>query len=75
MERWFLYCHRYSSALIRRAIAPGRKQKLCLEYCALLANRTHSDINAADSEQLILPGLWSFFFLWYGFTTTDEFTA
>jgi hypothetical protein len=61
--------------LIRRAIAPKRKQKLHTEYRAFLANRTNIDINTADSEQLILPGLWSFFFLWYGFTTAEKLTA
>jgi hypothetical protein len=63
--------------LIRRAIAPGRKQKLYPEYRAFFANRTSSDINTADSEQLILPGLWLFFlfFFCYGFTTAKEITA
>jgi hypothetical protein len=61
--------------MIRRAIAPGRKQKIYPEYCAFLANWTSSYINTADSEQLILPGLWSFFFFCYGFTTAKERTA
>jgi hypothetical protein len=65
-----LYCQRCSSTIIRRAIAPGRKQKLYPEYCTLLANRTSSDINTADSKQLILPGLW-FFFLFF-FVTVSQ---
>jgi hypothetical protein len=58
-----------------RAIASGRKQKLYHEYRALLANRTYSDINTADSEQLILPGLWFIFFICYSITTANELTA
>ena len=58
-----------------RAIAPKRKQKLYPENRAFLADRTDSDINTADSEQLILPGLWFFFFIYYGFTTANELTA
>jgi hypothetical protein len=61
--------------MIRRAIAPGRKQKLHPEYRALLANWTNSDIDTADSEQLILAGLWSFFFFCYGLTIANELTA
>jgi len=60
--------------MLRRAIASKRKQKLYPEYRAFFANRTSSDINAADSEQLILPGLWSLFFFCYGFTA-NELTA
>jgi hypothetical protein len=61
--------------MIRRAIAPGRKQKFYHEYCAFFANWTSSDINTADSEQLILPGLWFLFFFCYGFTTAKKLTA
>jgi hypothetical protein len=61
--------------MIRRAIAPGRKQKLHPEDRAFFANWTSSDINTADSEQLILPGLWFLFFFCYGFTTAKKLTA
>jgi hypothetical protein len=61
--------------LLRRAIASGRKQKFYPEYRALLANWTSIDINPTDSKQLILPGLWSFLFFYYHFTTADELTA
>jgi len=61
--------------LIRRAIAPGRKQKLYHDHRALLANWTSIDIDAADSEQLFLPGFWFFFFFCYGFTTAEELTT
>jgi hypothetical protein len=62
-----------ASVLIRRAIAPKRKQKLYHDHRAFLTNRASIDINIADSEQLILPGLW--FFFCYGFTTANELTA
>jgi hypothetical protein len=61
--------------LIRRAIASGRKQKIYPEYCAFLANWTSIDINAANSKQLILPGLRFFFFFCYGFANAKELTA
>jgi hypothetical protein len=61
--------------LLRRAVASGGWQDLDPEHLALSADRTGSEINAADSEQLLLPCLGLVLFFCNGLATAKKLTA
>ena len=75
MQRWFLCSGRYSSALIRWVIASSWQQDLDPSHLPFLADRTGSDIDTTDSEQLLLPGLRRLLVICNRLARTQEFTA
>ena len=75
MQRWFLCSGRYSSALIRWVIASSWQQDLDPSHLTFLADKTGSDIDTTDSEQLLLPRLRHLLVICNRLACTQEFTA
>ncbi len=61
--------------MLRRVIAPGGRQELYGKHAALLADRTEGNINAANPEQLFLPGFLRVVFPGDWFPAIEQLTA
>jgi len=75
LKRWFLCGGRCSSALLRWVVASSWQQDLNPSHLTFLADRAGCDIDAADPEQLFLPGLRRLLVICNSLARTQEFTA
>jgi hypothetical protein len=66
---------RYSSKKLRRAVASTREQERYSDHPSFLADGTDSDVDPADSDQLLLPVLLPAVLFCHGLAGSEELTA